>query len=123
MWRRASVVLVAAILTLSAAPAYGSKTYTVTAASTGPVWRWDPPTLEIARGDAVVWKNPTDAGHHVTPYAGPWGDDVHLHLDSGGKARFRFAKKGVYKYRCDVQGHSFMVGDECLGQCGEITVR
>jgi plastocyanin len=87
------------------------------------LWRWDPAELEISRGDRVVWNNPSNTDHHMTPYDGPWKNKGTKHLDSdGGRASFRFKKPGVYLFRCDRPMHSELIGETCFGQCGEITV-
>lgn len=91
-----------------------------------PLWQWDPSDLEIQVGDKIVWRNETGSGHHVTPYAGPWNDDV-MHLPTGGRTDFVFDKPGEYLYRCDFAfagiEHSFLIGDECIGMCGRVVVK
>lgn len=100
-----------------------SETHTVVVGGVpGPfLWTWDPAQVTAAPGDRVRWENPSGVDHHVAPYGGPWQET--LHLDSGGgTATVRVKKPGEYLYRCDVQGHSEVVGGRCIGQCGSITV-
>ncbi len=87
----------------------------------GPTWRWDPAQLEIVKGDKVVWTNPSSTTHHVVPYEGPW--DKTLHVEAGKTVTMRFKKPGTYRYRCDIPTHSEMIGGQCVGQCGTITVK
>lgn len=100
------------------------KTHSVTAEGTYPMmFRWEPSTIEIKRGDRIVWTNKTSNEHHVQPYGGPWADREHLHIAEGGKASFRFVKPGTYLYYCDLQFHGQLLpGNICIGQCGEIVV-
>lgn len=124
---RLILLLAAVVLLASLAPpaAAGRAKHDIVVAG-GPqfyLWRWEPEQLEITVGDKVVWKNPTDTDHHMTPYDGPWKNKRIRHLDSdGGKAALRFRKPGVYLFRCDRPNHSELIGDTCFGQCGEITV-
>lgn len=87
----------------------------------GPTWMWEPSSFDAARKDRVVWSNDTGTLHHVAFYEGPLSGKT-LHIPSGGKDKLRLKKAGVYRYRCDIQFHSEIVGGQCLGQCGEITV-
>ncbi len=98
-------------------------TTTVTAGG-GPaalLWRWEPKTVMIRRGEKVTWENPTITTHHVTAYAGPWIGTGNV--ASGAKFEKRFGKPGTYSYRCDIRYHSELVNGECAGMCGEIVVR
>lgn len=108
------------------APAGRAKpeTHKVQVTSGTPTFAFDPSDLTIATGDKVVWTNPTSAEHHIQPYAGPWAEGTHLHLDAdGGKASLRFTKAGEYRYYCDIRFHGqLLAGQVCLGQCGTITV-
>lgn len=122
-----SLLVLAAPLS-SAAPAARAKgkTHHVHAVGSWPFqYSWDPAEIEIAAGDKVVWMNETSSEHHITPYDGPWPEDIHLHLEGeGSKASFVFKKPGVYKYYCDLQFHGQLLpGGLCFGQCGEITVK
>lgn len=125
---RARLALLLTIVVLGASlgpPAAAGSTGHEVVAAGGPfyLWRWEPDQLQIAVGDKVVWKNPTDTDHHMTPYDGPWKNKRIRHLDAdGGRASLRFKKPGVYLYRCDRPNHSELIGDTCFGQCGEITV-
>ena len=110
----------AALLLLAAPASAGrAKTYKVMASGSAPVYFWDPDSLDIAVGDKIVWSNPTDAEHHITPLDGPWTAE-HLHVDIGDKADYRFKKAGTYTYYCDL--HSQLVSGVCVGQCGSVRV-
>lgn len=102
------------------------KKHNVTVAG-GPAYlfRFQPSELEIHAGDKVKFSNPSSVDHQVHPYGMEWARvDAHLTLSAnGGKATYRFKTPGVYEYRCDIQFHSDMVGDVCLGLCGTITVK
>ena len=89
----------------------------------GPIavlWTFEPDDLDIAKKDRIAWSNPTSTTHHVTFYDSPVEDS--LHVPSGGASVKRFKKPGEYFYRCDINTHSYMVGDECVGMCGRFTV-
>ncbi|MGH2808422.1 MAG: hypothetical protein ACRDKT_14230 [Actinomycetota bacterium] len=91
-----------------------------------PLWQWDPSELEIGAGHEVEWLNNTGVDHHVTPYGGPWKNVDTMMVPIDGKTGFVFRKPGEYLYRCDFAfagvEHSVLVGDECIGMCGRITV-
>jgi len=132
MKRWASLMLLAVLLvpfagsTSAPAARVARKTHHVHAVGSWPMqFAWDPADIEIAAGDKVMWMNTTSGEHHITPYEGPWPDDVHLHLEGeDSKATFVFKKPGVYKYYCDLQLHGQLLpGGVCAGQCGTITVR
>ncbi|HYI46482.1 MAG TPA: plastocyanin/azurin family copper-binding protein [Actinomycetota bacterium] len=123
------VGLVAALLVGALAPGVPAarakgKTHKVGAEGSFPRFSFEPPDIEIATGDKVVWTNNTSAEHHVMPYGGPWDGAEPLHLDAdGGKSSFVFKKPGEYLYYCDLTFHGQLLpGDLCAGQCGSITV-
>ncbi|HEV3472134.1 MAG TPA: plastocyanin/azurin family copper-binding protein [Actinomycetota bacterium] len=122
----AACLLVVSISGPGVAHVAGSDTTTVAAAG-GPfpfTWSWDPDEVTIAKGDRVVWTNPTAAAHHITAWDGKW--DAEEHLDAGAEVTLRFKKPGTYRYWCDIVGHADIVsvGPErvCVGMCGVITV-
>ncbi len=88
------------------------------------LWVWDPAEIPIARGDRVTWENPTEAMHRIIAWDGPW--EVAADLDVMDKVTFKFKKPGVYRYWCDVLGHSDVVyhGEDrtCVGMCGVVIV-
>lgn len=86
----------------------------------GPVWRWEPPTLEVSAGTTVTWENDGSAPHTVTAYDGPWEDDIDL--PAGATAKRKFKKAGVYSYYCTTASHAVLAGTTCFGMCGTITV-
>lgn len=121
---RTRVALIAVLLCALPSPgAAKPTTHRVDAAGgpVGPTWRWEPAELEIARKDKVVWHNETSSRHHVAFYEGPLAGKT-LHVPSGEKAKQRFKKRGVYRYRCTLPQHSEIVGGVCVGQCAEIVV-
>lgn len=120
--RRLLPVLAVLILLAPAAPAVSKGKVHKVEASGGPafyLFTWDPDELTIPKRHKVVWTNPTNALHHVTFYEGM---DRSMHLESGGKVKARFKKPGTYLYRCDVPNHSELIGGECFGMCGSVTV-
>lgn len=82
---------------------------------------WKPASRTIAKGDRIVWVNPTDRTHTVTAYSGPWAKDSSV--PSGDRTAKRFRKAGRYKFRCMVKGHSALSGGNCQGMCGTVVVR
>ena len=118
--RLAVSTVLAALVVVAVAPAAQPKTRAVKAGGNFPLYTWEPSAIHLAVGDRIVWKNPTDSEHHVAPYKGKWNDT--LHVDVGGTASFRFRRPGTYLYRCDLDFHSYFVGDRCFGQCGRVVV-
>lgn len=125
----AATVLAVIALALPASATRATKArpakHKVEAQGTFPVFRWEPPEIEIAVGDKVVWTNPTSNEHHVTAYDGPWaegGSFNYLHIPPGGKGSFRFKEPGTYRYYCDLQFHGQLIGPLCVGQCGTVVV-
>ena len=82
---------------------------------------WKPLSRTIAKGDRIVWTNPTDRTHTVTAYSGPWDKDTSV--PSGERTAKRFRKAGTYKFRCTIKGHSAVSGGKCQGMCGTVVVR
>ena len=81
---------------------------------------WSPGVRQIAKGDKIVWKNPTDCEHTVTAYAGDWSKNTEL--SSGESTRHKFGKAGTFKFRCMTSGHSVLDGGKCTGMCGRVRV-
>lgn len=81
---------------------------------------WEPGVRRIAKGDRIVWKNPTQCQHTVTAYSGKWSKDTVLSPDESTRRRFRRA--GVYKFRCTTTGHSVVQDGKCTGMCGRVRV-
>ena len=130
MMRRACLLVIGVLLLVGGlvAPAPAAKargeTHKVTVEGGFPRFTFEPADITISAGDKVVWLNNTSAEHHIQPYAGPWAEGTHGHLEpDGGKASLTFKKPGVYKYYCDLPFHGQLLpGEICAGQCGTVTV-
>lgn len=81
---------------------------------------WVPKIRRIARGDRIVWRNPTGKTHDVTAYRKNWSYRVVLRPGEKTDPK-RFRKVGRYRYRCTL--HSGIVDGVCRGMCGVIRVR
>ncbi|HEX2294481.1 MAG TPA: hypothetical protein VHN37_04150 [Actinomycetota bacterium] len=81
---------------------------------------WEPGGRRIAKGDRIVWKNPTDCQHTVTAYSGSWSKNTTL--SSGESTRHRFRKAGTFRFRCTISGHSSIDDGKCTGMCGRVRV-
>ena len=124
MARRAFVtaVVVIAMSGMWAMPPSMAGSSRVKAAGSGSKgWRWDPSSRTISKGDRIVWTNPTGKRHTVTAYGGTWTKSTTL--DSGERTAKRFRRRGTYRYRCMVSGHSAINDGRCVGMCGQIVVR
>ena len=117
--RRAALVLaVLAVMISVGAPVTNAAVVVKGVATTnGP--RWKPAKLSINVGAKVTWKA-VSGPHTVSAYKGPWSKNTQL--KKGATTSFTFKKKGVYKYRCLITGHSTLVNGVCSGMCGKITV-
>lgn len=62
--------------------------------------------IKVKVGQAVVWKNSTDAPHTVTSTTKGWTYDKQL--NTGASLRFTFKKAGTFHYKCSF--HPGMVG-------------
>ena len=119
--RRIATSLVAVVaLTLIATPAPADTARFKAAGSTGS-FHWQPDFRHIAKGDKIVWKNPTSATHTVTAWSGDWS--MNKELPPGETLHKVFKKRGVYKFRCTQPGHSSVSNGECTGMCAEIHVQ
>jgi plastocyanin len=68
-------------------------------------YRFEPPTLEIARGATVRWVNDDDDPHTVTADAGAFGS---AGIDTHEEFVFTFPAAGTYAYHCAL--HPMMQG-------------
>jgi plastocyanin len=84
-------------------------------------FHWQPDFRHIAKGDKIVWKNPTSATHTVTAWSGDWSMDKTI--APGDTLHKVFKKRGIYDFRCMQPGHSSVTNGECQGMCGEIHVQ
>ncbi len=119
LWvRRALVALCAAgSVAVFAAPSAGETTAVKAAGSNGG-WIWSKAEVEIAKGDKVVWKNPTFVSHSVSFYKG--GITMHKRIDPGEKTSKVFKNAGSFYYRCKL--HSSVTDGTCTGMCGRVRV-
>lgn len=81
---------------------------------------WEPTRRTIARGDRIVWKNPTNCDHTVNAYGGGWRKSTGL--PPGGTTAKRFRQTGTYRFRCLTRGHSVLENGVCNGMCGRVRV-
>ena len=120
-------VSIAMVLVLGASlmwvmPPSGAATARVKAAgSSSDGFRWDPSTRSINRGDTIVWTNPTGKNHTVSAYGGNWSKSDTI--EPGERTNKRFRKRGTFRYRCLVRGHSTLDNGRCVGMCGRIVVQ
>lgn len=61
--------------------------------------------VSVTPGSTVTWVNNDEEPHTVTSETGLFASGG---MDTGQKFTFKFAKPGVYKYRCSI--HPQMVG-------------
>jgi plastocyanin len=84
-------------------------------------FHWSPDFQHIVKPSKIVWKNTTDVTHHVVGYGGNW--NYNKTVPAGDSVRKKFRHAGVYKFRCDIPGHSTLATDgTCEGMCGVIHV-
>lgn len=101
-----------------AAPSLGDTTR-IKAVNQDGAYRWNKDFVGIAKGDRVVWANPTSVNHTVTFYKGP-GADKDSTIGEGERTSKKFRKRGAYYYRCKL--HSELSSGECTGMCGHVHV-
>ena len=121
MSRRILIPVVALVALVGVATPSPADTSRVKAAGSPGSYRWDPDFRHIQKGDRIVWKNPTGTTHTVTAYSGPWSKNTSV--PAGERTSKKFRKRGTYKYRCTIPGHSSLSGGQCNGMCGEIHVQ
>ena len=84
-------------------------------------WRWRPVERTIGKGDRIVWTNPTSRTHTVTAYGGNWTKNTSI--SPGERTGKKFRRRGTFRFRCVVEGHSALDGGRCVGMCGKVVVR
>jgi plastocyanin len=77
-----------------------------------------PARVTVSVGERVIWRNTGNNAHTVTAYSRNWNKDSTIF--SGDSTSRTFSAAGVYKYRC--RFHSSLVGRQCTGMCGKVTV-
>jgi plastocyanin len=117
--RRAALIMaVMAVFVSAGAPAVDAAVVVKGVATTsGP--RWKPKAISIHKGTKVTWKA-VSGTHTVSAYKGRWKKNTSLR--KGGTTSFTFKRRGVFKYRCLIRGHSSLVNGVCSGMCGKVTV-
>jgi plastocyanin len=88
---------------------------------------FEPRTVEIKRGETVLWKNPSSLVHTVTADPKLANDKSHVQLPKGAKTFHSGAIKpgGEYRHTFNVPGRYryFCVPHEAAGMVGEVIVR
>lgn len=69
---------------------------------------FSPKDLKVSAGTRVTWTNEDSADHTSTSDKGAPASWDSGHVAKGKKFSFTFAKKGTYKYHCDI--HTYMTG-------------
>ena len=77
-----------------------------------------PARVTVSVGERVIWRNTGNNAHTVTAYSRNWSKNSTIF--SGDRTSRTFSATGVYKYRC--RFHSSLVGRQCTGMCGKVTV-
>jgi plastocyanin len=67
-----------------------------------------PSSLKVPAGTKVTWTNNDPADHTTTADKGDPASFDSGHLAKGKTFSYTFAKKGTYKYHCDI--HTYMTG-------------
>jgi plastocyanin len=83
---------------------------------------YSPKAAAVKKGRKVKWTNQSgSATHTVTFYKKPKGAKTQGFTLGAGDSRTRkITKKGVYKYRCTILGHSSVSNGTCTGMCGKV---
>lgn len=113
-------LLVGSLSVVETAPVGAARRVIKTKGSPGDFF-YEPSVRRIQKGDKIVWKNPGNTTHTVTAYSSNWSKDKTI--APGERIRKVFRKRGVFKFRCKVAGHSSLSGGKCSGMCGKIRVR
>lgn len=124
MTKRVSIALVmvlGASLATPMTPSTAARAKIKAAGSPSDGFRWDPATRSIGKGDRIVWTNPTGQNHTVSAYGGNWSKSTQI--APGEKTRKKFRKRGTFRFRCLVRGHSSISDGRCVGMCGQIVVQ
>ncbi|MDQ3940571.1 MAG: hypothetical protein M3238_04380 [Actinomycetota bacterium] len=116
-----ATIVVALSLSFLAVPSVADTSRFRAAGSDEEGWRWRPRERTIGRGDRIVWTNPTSRNHTVTAYGGNWSKNTTL--GSGERTAKRFRRRGTFRFRCVIEGHSALEGGRCFGMCGKVVVR
>lgn len=124
MIKKLSIVLVIVVgisVALLVPQSVAAKSKIKAAGSQSDGFRWEPSSRSIAKGDTIVWSNPTGKNHTVSAYGGNWSKNTQI--GPGENTKKRFKKGGTFKFRCLVRGHSTLSDGECIGMCGQVVVR
>lgn len=117
-WTRRLAVTVAAAAAVVglAAPSLGDTTR-IKAVKKDGKFVWNKDFVSIAKGDKVVWRNPTNVKHTVTFYEGASKNTT---IGPDERTSKKFKTKGAKYYRCRI--HSTLSDGECNGMCGHVHV-
>ncbi len=115
--KRLAVTVGAAVAVVGlAAPSLGDTTR-IKAVKQDGKYVWNKDFVSIAKGDKVVWKNPTSVNHTVTFYEGATKNTT---INPGERTSKKFKTRGAKYYRCTL--HSQLNDGECTGMCGHVHV-
>ena len=120
--RRAAVAIsMGVVLVVGLAPASLGDTSRFRAVGCTDNPRFDPTVRRISRGDRIVWKNRASCTHTVHAYGRGWSKATTL--SPGERTAKKFRRRGTYKFRCLIAGHSNLSEGVCSGMCGRVRVR
>lgn len=77
-----------------------------------------PARVAVSVGEKVIWRNTGNQTHTVTAYGGNWSKNSTI--VPGARTSRTFDQAGRYKYFCSIHGD--VVGGQCTGMCGRVTV-
>ena len=109
-----------AVLVLSGSPTW-SATKAFRASGSPGDFSWSPGSQTIVKGDNIRWRNPLTGSHKVVAYGGNWSYDKTV--PAGESVRKKFRRRGTFKFRCTLTGHSELSNGSCSGMCGKVVVR
>ncbi len=72
---------------------------------------FSPSSVNVNRGERVVWSNVSSRRHTVTATSNNWNKNSSI--QPGGATGFTFNSNGTYRYRCNI--HAGMTGRITVG--------
>ena len=108
------------VLVFSGSPTW-SATSSFRASGSPGDFSWSPRSRSINKGDRIRWRNPLSGSHRVVAYSSNWS--YNKTVPSGESVAKRFRRRGTFKFRCTIIGHSELNDGVCSGMCGKVVVR